>query len=663
MQAFRRQLQAHLESAREFRADRERGNRVVIDEDVREQLRALGIPSMTRLAARLFLLSSIVSSCASPLPSPPAPVLFARQVDEAEKNYDQNLFLSYRKDGLLSAPVTLGKETRLSLTPPLPSRLTFTVQVPTEALLEFSIGVSTLGEETFSNPVQFAIYVDEEVRFEQAVRRGQPNAWLQQTVDLSEWAGKTIRLGFETVARGMSPEGVGRAFLPAWGNPVLSGSPPDISNMSGKERANLVLISVDCLRADHVSAYGYERTTTPNIDRFATDGVLFRNAASVSSWTLPTHMSMMTGLMPSLHGASRAYKLSSSVPYLPEILAENGYQTLGVASGGYVSPAWGFERGFDVYRMLTDRRAREVVDAALQLGTASRASRTSRQFLFVHLFDAHWPYLPPSEFLDRFAPRPPDISDIMPKVIHRKPPTGPEEIQHFVNLYDGEIAYLDQELGRFFSGLKEAGLYDRSLIVLTADHGESFYEHDVWQHSESLFEEVTHIPLIVKWPRNSITGDVESLVSQLNIFPTILEQSELVPPYDYLPLGRFLGDSPAPPVHALSEITWDAKEGQGAAMRIAVKNGRLKYMLTLAGEIGDERFVSEVVKEELYDLTKDREEQMNLLPDAASDIGALRRDARELLERARALQANRGGQEVILDEELTEHLKALGYIN
>ena len=613
--------------------------------------------AMTRLAAWLFLLSCVFSGCAPPPPSPPGPVFFARQVDQAEKDYDHKLFISYRKDGLLSAPVTLGKETQLSLTPPLPSRLTFTVPVPAEPLLKFSIGVSTLGEETFSNPVHFAIYVDEEIRFEETARRSQPNVWLQRTVDLSEWSGKTVRLGFETIVRGRSPEGAGSAFLPAWGNPVLGGS---LTDMSDRDGMNLVLISIDCLRADHVSAYGYERKTTPNIDRFAADGVLFRNAASVSSWTLPTHMSMMTGLMPSLHGASRAYKLSSSVPYLPEILAESGYQTLGVASGGYVSQAWGFERGFDVYRMLTDRRASEIVDAALEL---VQRSRTPRQFLFVHLFDAHWPYLPPREFLDRFDERPPDISDIMPKVIFRKPPTGPEEIQHFVNLYDGEIAYLDQELGRFFTGLKQAGLYDRSMIVLTVDHGESFYEHDVWQHSESLFEEVTHIPLIVKWPRNSITGDVESLVSQLNIFPTMLEQAGLVPPYDYVPLGRFLGESSTPPMNALGEITWDAKEGQGAAMKTAVKNGRLKYILTLAGEIGDELFVSEVVNEELYDLAKDPGEQKNLLPDGASDIGALRRDARRLLEKARALQANRGGDEVILDEELTEHLKALGYIN
>ncbi len=98
----------------------------------------------------------------------------------------------------------------------------------------------------------------------------------------------------------------------------------------------------------------------------------------------------------------------------------------------------------------------------------------------MHLFDAHWPYVPPRGFLDRFDERPPDISDILTKVRDGVPPSGPEEIHQLVNLYDGEIAYLDQELGRFFAGLKEAGIYRRSLIILTADHGESFYEHNAW---------------------------------------------------------------------------------------------------------------------------------------------------------------------------------------
>ncbi len=311
-------------------------------------------------------------------------------------------------------------------------------------------------------------------------------------------------------------------------------------------------------------------------------------------------------------------------------------------------------------RMLIQRRASEIVDAALEL---ARGTRSAKKFLFVHLFDAHWPYLPPPGFHDRFDERPPDISDILTKVRDRLPSSGPEEIHQLVNLYDGEIAYLDQELGRFFAGLKEAGIYHRSLIILTADHGESFYEHNAWEHMGSLFEEVTHIPLIVKWPGESPTGTVESLVSQLNIFPTLLEEAGLVPPYDCVSLARFLGESPAPSKNALSEITWDAKEGQGAAMKIAVKDNRLKYILMLAGEVEDELFFSEVVNEELYDLIEDPGEQKNLLPETTTDIGPLRRDALFLLEKARTLQAKRRGQEVVLDEELLERLKALGYIN
>ena len=201
------------------------------------------------------------------------------------------------------------------------------------------------------------------------------------------------------------------------------------------------------------------------------------------------------------------------------------------------------------------------------------------------------------------------------------------------------------------------------MIILTADHGESFYEHNLWQHEQSLFEEVTHIPLIVKWPGESPTRTVDSLVSQLNIFPTLLDEAGLVPPYDHVSLTRFLGEGPAPSKNALSEFTLDAREGQGATMKIAVKDNRLKYILTLAGEVEDEPFVSEVVNEELYDLIEDPGEQKNLLPETTINIGPLRRDASLLLERARALQAKRRGQEVVLDEELLDHLKALGYIN
>ncbi|HEX9724436.1 MAG TPA: sulfatase-like hydrolase/transferase, partial [Vicinamibacteria bacterium] len=324
---------------------------------------------------------------------------------------------------------------------------------------------------------------------------------------------------------------------------------------------------------------------------------------------------------------------------------------------------FGFERGFDSYRFLKDARAEYVVDAGLHLALESRGRR---HFLFLHLFDAHWPYLPPREFLDRFDQRPPDISDIMPKIIYGKRPREPGEIQQFVNLYDGEIAYLDQQLGRFFEGLREAGLYDRSLILLTADHGESFYEHGMWQHSESLYQEVTHVPLIVKWPGGSPSGKVEHLVSQLHIFPTILERAGIDSPYaDHQGLDRYAsGEEPDPQSGtAMSEIIWEPKETHGPSMKVSLRKDSLKYIVTLTSESGEERFLSEVVSEELYDLSQDPGERSNLLPDTARDVGELRREVRQFIDQAQILQAERQGQEVVLDDELREQLKALGYIN
>ncbi len=200
--------------------------------------------SMTRTCSLIFLLPLSFLSCDTSRHRTPAPVFFAKRIDDAERDFDRNRFLSFRKDGLLSAPLTLGNETRLSLTPPLPSRLTFTVQVPSDPLLRFSIGVSTLGGEILTNPVDFAVYVasdGEEVRcFRETVRRAQPNRWLEQTVDLTPWSGKNVGLTFETTPHEKKSAGAGSgSLLPAWGNPVL------VSSQGRRAGSNLGLITVD----------------------------------------------------------------------------------------------------------------------------------------------------------------------------------------------------------------------------------------------------------------------------------------------------------------------------------------------------------------------------------------------------------------------------------
>ena len=129
---------------------------------------------------------------------------------------------------------------------------------------------------------------------------------------------------------------------------------------------------------------------------------------------------------------------------------------------------------------------------------------------------------PPKEFRERFSERPRNISDLLKQVDDDVPPRGQAQIDHAVNLYDGELAYVDRELGRFFDHVKAEGLYDSSLIVVTADHGEAFYEHGYWKHTQTLYEEMVRVPLIVKWPAESPTGRVPNLVSQVDVFPTVL---------------------------------------------------------------------------------------------------------------------------------------------
>ena len=326
-----------------------------------------------------------------------------------------------------------------------------------------------------------------------------------------------------------------------------------------------------------MGAYGYQRDTTPNIDRFAEDGVVFETAAATSSWTLPTHMSMLTGLVPSFHRATKWEKLDTSVPYLPELLSASGYRTSGVASWVYVSQIYGFERGFHLYQVMENPLASDVVDAAL---TQLAKNRGQSHFLFMHLLDPHWPYLPPREFIERFGARPRDISDLQDLIAHSKPPPSDRETQEIIQLYDGEIAYTDQELGRFFAELKMLGLYEDSMIIVTADHGEAFYEHGHWQHSQTLYDEVVRIPLIVKWPGGGAGSRVASLVSQVDIFPSLLEAAGIEPPpTEAVDLALVIdGDADPEGRTAISEVTW--RSPRETSMKIAFRTASSKFVVT-----------------------------------------------------------------------------------
>jgi arylsulfatase A-like enzyme len=582
------------------------------------------------------------------------------RLDDAETDFDPVQFRSVRKDGLLSSPVTLAGETRTSLTPPLPSRLTYQVDVPPDPILSFSIGATPLGDGPLAAAVDFLVYVDppgnEDPIFSGTLQRHQSNQWMARSVDLSPWSGQRVALTFETKTR--TAESVQQPILAAWGDPVLAGSPAKLGELA---KPNLILISIDCLRSDHLGTYGYERNTSPNLDRFAEDGVVFETAVSTSSWTLPTHMSMMTGLMPSFHRATKWEKLDRSVPYLPEILADHGYQATGVASWVYVSQVYGFERGFDVYRVLEDPTARDVIDAAIE---QLRVKKGQNHFLFMHLLDPHWPYLPPNDFLERFGPRPRDISDLQDLILHAEPPPSETERDEIIRLYDGEIAFTDQELGRFFEELKALGLYDHSLVIVTADHGEAFYEHGHWQHSQTLYEEIIRIPMIVKWPGDSLKGRIRAQVSQVDVFPSVLQAAGIEPPATEFVSLRELVDAERRVSEervVMSEVTW--RSPNETSMKVSFRTERMKFLATLAGPVGDDLGVSETRQEELYDLVADPDERTNLAAERSEELASFQGRLRSFIDGARAQRSTRPGQQIELDEELLERLRALGYVD
>ncbi len=617
----------------------------------------LALGARVRLGSLLCLLGS-ASFLRCTGPTPARPFFFAKRVAHAEADFDPLQFRSVRKDGLLSSQVTMAGETQLSLTPPLPSRLTYAIQIPADPALTFSIGAALLGVRQLPAPVDFELHIDsgagEELIFSDTIRRAHPNRWMDREVDLSRWAKQKVRLTFETKLgniRGRPRKTSARGLvLASWGNPVL------ISAGARRDGPNLILISVDCLRADHVGAYGYQRNTTPRIDQFARDGVVFETSLASSSWTLPTHMSMLTGLPPSFHGATKQRQLDDSIPYLPELLGRSGYQTHGIVSWVYLSQAFGFERGFHTYEVLDRPRAVRIVDAAVEV---LRQASSRKLFLFLHFFDPHRPYLPPKDFEERFGPRPRDISALLDKVAKGIPPTRMEETDEITRLYDAEIAYTDEMIGRLFDELEALGLYEDSLIIITSDHGEAFFEHDHWEHSQTLYEEIIRTPLIVKWPGSAPIGRRKDPVSQVDIFPTLVEAAGAELPWtDARTLAATDGGRP----HISSEITWLSPNG--TFMKVSFHTGREKYIATLAGPAGKPLGELKIIEEELYDLTDDPSERDNLLgkPEFSGDRETFRRHVHTFLDEARRFRASHGGQEVLMDEQTRERLKTLGYI-
>jgi len=308
---------------------------------------------------------------------------------------------------------------------------------------------------------------------------------------------------------------------------------------------DVVLIVIDTLRADHLSLYGYGRPTSPALESFARDAVVYEHAISPGTWTVPAHAALFTGRWPASSGAERvpgghnlALPINPELPTLAGILAERGFHSAAfVANSTYVARVLGFARGFA-----------EFFDHKLGGADGVRTTfvdwlqgRRDRLFVFMNILDPHEPYDPPPPYDTLFPGRDPRWGTVFTNLVNAGTPIVPEMQAHFVSQYDGEVAYTDHVLGAIFDDLKRAGRYDTSLVIVTSDHGELLGEHGLAGHGLAPYEELLHVPLLVKYPGSSRRGErVARRVSTLGVFATILASvgAPLPPATDSRPLDE-----------------------------------------------------------------------------------------------------------------------------
>jgi arylsulfatase A-like enzyme len=297
----------------------------------------------------------------------------------------------------------------------------------------------------------------------------------------------------------------------------------------GGKIENVILISIDTLRADHLGCYGYDRPTTPILDKFASKALLFEDVSTPCPWTLPSHGSMLTGLYPSRNGLRIQWEqLPDDVPTLPGILGQHGFATAGIVNSHWLSPKNGLHRGFEhfvyVKEYVNSPEPSKVEDEGLRW-LANHSGRPF--FLFLHYFDVHSDYTSLPRYQEQFVRPYSGIVDgsteqLLDIRYGRIPPPNEADVQHLIDLYDASIRQMDDGLGRVFNLLEQKDLYNNTLIIVTSDHGEEFMEHDAILHGRTFFQEVIGIPLIMRGPALPEGLRVKHPASLLDIIPTVL---------------------------------------------------------------------------------------------------------------------------------------------
>ncbi len=442
--------------------------------------------------------------------------------------------------------------------------------------------------------------------------------WVERRVELSRHSNQPLEIE-------VSFEGADATVLLA--HPEILGTAPKRK----ERRPNVIVYVVDCLRADHVGAYGYELDTTPEIDRLASDSVVFEDLSSCASWTKPSTGCLFTSSLPTFHQARTVDDaLARSRVTLAEVFRKEGYVTAAwVANPVIDARVFFFNQGFDRWvdvRSFEERARRshlhdmnpDAADITRAVLPWLEAHRRDQFFLYLHSLDLHYPYVARPPFDSRFVS------------------AESEGLDRDRELYDAEIAYNDGEIGKLVERLKALDLYDDTAILVTADHGEEFGEHGASRHGKTLYQQVLRIPGILKLPDSRLRGRrVKALASNIDSAPTLLEVAGIEAPKEFQ--GRSLLDDRSAR-RAVAELL--APNHVAYSMR----DGHLKHIKVLVPEPA----------EMLFDLERDPAEEVNLLPSAAAEAAELLTDLERFIQLGQhgahlSLRGERRGAEMKVD--------------
>jgi arylsulfatase A-like enzyme len=558
---------------------------------------------------------------------------------------------------------------------PPESRFRFDILPAENCTFEFGYGFIMDSPRDSGQTVRFKVEIEHKgkiaTQFSVDFHATADNKFKTEKIDLSPFLGEKVKIYLKTEAADPGINQHAKDINPhsIWINPIIYRRPAE-------HKTNVILVSIDTLRADHLGCYGYNRPTSPEIDRLAKDSVLFERSISTTSWTLPAHVSLLTSQNNSKHKAiNYVSKMAPEQITLADILRNNDLYCAAITGGGYLSFKYGFEKGFEMFHEI--RRGGEQ---AVRLDEAEYISRKSLEwlnhyhdrnfFLFIHTYQPHIPYKTTSDigkiFLSKDAKwEGVQIDEILKEGGRFYTKFNEEERQNIIDLYDGEIRYTDETLIKsIVRHLKKFDLYDKTMIIVTSDHGEEFLEHGNWLHGMSLYNEVIHIPLIIKFPKSQYKGIRIPYICSINdIMPTVIETIGLDPA-----LFKLDGKTLLPLVEGsekenrtfFSDLVLRKLRDSSLSL-YATNDGGMKLIqnkMVIAPYIKETAIDFYGEKIELYDLQSDFLEKNNL-----AGSGDFENLCKKLLDQIVMYAQSEGKASTLeMDEELKENLRALGYI-